>query len=59
MTAKARAKEIKRLAKETLGFERLRPGQLQAIEAVAGGRDTLAVMSTGYGKSARRSSSRR
>ncbi|HYG96313.1 MAG TPA: RecQ family ATP-dependent DNA helicase, partial [Solirubrobacterales bacterium] len=29
-----------------------RPGQLQAIDAVTTGRDTLAVMSTGYGKSA-------
>jgi ATP-dependent DNA helicase RecQ len=48
----ASAKDIKRLAKETLGFEKLRPGQLQAIEAVTAGRDTLAVMSTGYGKSA-------
>ena len=46
------AKEIRRLAKESLGIAKLRPGQLQAIEAVVGGRDTLAVMSTGYGKSA-------
>jgi ATP-dependent DNA helicase RecQ len=51
-SAVPQAKEIRRLAKETLGFEKLRPGQLQAIEAVAAGRDTLAVMSTGYGKSA-------
>ncbi|MGN6258233.1 MAG: RecQ family ATP-dependent DNA helicase [Solirubrobacterales bacterium] len=51
-SAKASAEDIGRLAKETLGIEELRPGQLQAIEAVAGGRDTLAVMSTGYGKSA-------
>jgi ATP-dependent DNA helicase RecQ len=50
--AKASKKDVERLAKETLGFEKLRPGQLQAIEAVTGGRDTLAVMSTGYGKSA-------
>jgi len=50
--AKTSKKGVERLAKETLGFERLRPGQWQAIEAVAGGRDTLAVMSTGYGKSA-------
>jgi ATP-dependent DNA helicase RecQ len=50
--SKASAKKIRELAKETLGFEKLRPGQLQAIEAVAAGRDTLAVMSTGYGKSA-------
>ncbi|HWO83877.1 MAG TPA: ATP-dependent DNA helicase RecQ [Solirubrobacterales bacterium] len=46
------AKEIARLARETLGIERLRRGQLQAIEAVAAGRDTLGVMATGYGKSA-------
>jgi len=50
--AGAPAKEIRRLAKETLGIEKLRPGQLQAVEAVTAGRDTLAVMSTGYGKSA-------
>jgi len=50
--AKSSQQDVKRLAKETLGFERLRPGQLQAIEAVTSGRDTLAVMSTGYGKSA-------
>jgi ATP-dependent DNA helicase RecQ len=50
--AMAAAKEIRRLAKETLGIAKLRPGQLQAIEAVTAGRDTLAVMSTGYGKSA-------
>jgi ATP-dependent DNA helicase RecQ len=44
--------EIERLAREKLGIEALHPGQLEAIEAVLGGRDTLAVMSTGYGKSA-------
>jgi ATP-dependent DNA helicase RecQ len=48
----AGAEKIRRLAKRTLGFAELRPGQLQAIEAVVEGRDTLAVMSTGYGKSA-------
>jgi ATP-dependent DNA helicase RecQ len=51
-SAEASVKEIRRRAKETLGIEALRPGQLQAIEAVTAGRDTLAVMSTGYGKSA-------
>jgi len=30
------AKEIARLARETLGIERLRHGQLQGIEAVTG-----------------------
>ena len=44
--------EIAGLARETLGIEELRRGQLQAIEAVTSGRDTLGVMSTGYGKSA-------
>jgi len=44
--------EIERLARERLGFERLRPGQLPAVEALAGGRDVLAVLPTGAGKSA-------
>ena len=46
------AARIERLAREKLGIEELHPGQLEAIEAVLSGRDTLAVMSTGYGKSA-------
>jgi ATP-dependent DNA helicase RecQ len=46
------AAAIEKLAKEKLGIEELHPGQLEATEAVVGGRDTLAVMSTGYGKSA-------
>src|SRR5215208_1313211 len=43
---------IERVAREAFGFEDLRPGQREAIEAVLEGRDTLAVMSTGSGKSA-------
>src|ERR671928_792358 len=43
---------IERVARETFGFETLRPGQREAIEAVLAGRDVLAVMSTGSGKSA-------
>ena len=43
---------IEGLARERLGFERLRPGQLRAAEALAGGRDVLAVLPTGGGKSA-------
>jgi ATP-dependent DNA helicase RecQ len=43
---------IERAASEVFGWERLRPGQHEAVEAVTGGRDVLAVMSTGYGKSA-------
>jgi len=43
---------IERLARERLGFERLRPGQLPAVEALVDGRDVLAVLPTGAGKSA-------
>ena len=35
-----------------LGLTRLRPGQGEAIEAAAAGRDVLAVLPTGWGKSA-------
>jgi len=43
---------IEELARERLGFERLRPGQLPAVQALAAGRDALAVLPTGGGKSA-------
>ena len=43
---------IEELARERLGFERLRPGQLSAVQALAAGRDALAVLPTGGGKSA-------
>ena len=43
---------VRELARERLGFEDLRPGQIEAIRSVVGGRDTLCVMSTGSGKSA-------
>ena len=43
---------IRELARERLGFEQLRPGQEQAVAAAAAGRDVLAVMPTGGGKSA-------
>ena len=48
----ASAETIRRVAKEVFGYDELRPGQLEAIESVLAGRDTLAVMSTGSGKSA-------
>ena len=52
-TARPRRRaEIRRVARELLGYDRLRPGQEEAIEAVLNGRDTLAVMATGQGKSA-------
>ena len=43
---------IEGLARDRLGFARLRPGQLPAAEALAAGRDVLAVLPTGGGKSA-------
>jgi ATP-dependent DNA helicase RecQ len=49
MSAKS---DIARAARELLGFEELRPGQEEAVRAVLAGRDTLAVMPTGSGKSA-------
>ncbi|WP_084958826.1 RecQ family ATP-dependent DNA helicase [Thermoactinospora rubra] len=47
--AKARSA---RAARRALGLKRLRPGQLEAMAALAQGRDTLVVMPTGSGKSA-------
>ena len=43
---------IEDLARERLGFQELRPGQLAAVQALADGRDVLAVLPTGAGKSA-------
>jgi ATP-dependent DNA helicase RecQ len=43
---------IRDLARSRLGFEHLRPGQLRAVAAAAAGRDVLAVLPTGGGKSA-------
>src|SRR5215467_1162807 len=43
---------IEELARDRLVFERLRPAQLSAVEALAGGHDVLAVLPTGGGKSA-------
>jgi ATP-dependent DNA helicase RecQ len=43
---------IERVAHEAFGFDALRPGQREAITSVLEGRDTVAVMSTGSGKSA-------
>jgi ATP-dependent DNA helicase RecQ len=48
----SRRDRIADTARDVLGFERLRPGQREAIESVLSGHDTLAVLSTGSGKSA-------
>src|SRR5207244_12606432 len=45
-------RSIHELARSRLGFERLRAGQLRAAAAAAAGRDALAVLPTGGGKSA-------
>src|SRR5881227_343028 len=45
-------KAVAELARSRLGFERLRAGQLRAVAAAAAGRDVLAVLPTGGGKSA-------
>jgi ATP-dependent DNA helicase RecQ len=52
VTTLATLESIRRLAGERFGFRRLRPGQLEAITAAAAGRDVLAVLPTGAGKSA-------
>jgi ATP-dependent DNA helicase RecQ len=44
--------DVDRLAAEVFGFTALRPGQRSALDAVLAGRDTLAVLPTGSGKSA-------
>jgi ATP-dependent DNA helicase RecQ len=56
MTASNAASVLDELALETardrLGYKAFRPGQAKAIAAVLAGRDTLAVLPTGAGKSA-------
>ncbi|WP_104173480.1 ATP-dependent DNA helicase RecQ [Arthrobacter sp. Y81] len=43
---------LRQLAAETFGLPQLRAGQLAGMRALVAGRDVLAVMPTGYGKSA-------
>jgi ATP-dependent DNA helicase RecQ len=51
-TAAVRTRRIREFAREVLGFEEFRPGQEAAMQAVVGGRDTLAVLPSGAGKTA-------
>ncbi|MBV7534538.1 ATP-dependent DNA helicase [Duganella sp. sic0402] len=44
-------KQIERLLRKVFGIEALRDGQRRVIDSVLAGRDTLAVMPTGSGKS--------
>ncbi len=43
--------DVQRVLKDTFGFDALRPGQDEVIAAVLDGRNVLAVMPTGSGKS--------
>src|SRR5687767_6388389 len=46
-----RPSSLHRSLRRTFGLDRLRPGQREVIAAVLEGRDTLAIMPTGAGKS--------
>jgi ATP-dependent DNA helicase RecQ len=46
-----RTSTLTRSLRRTFGLDQLRPGQREVIEAVLAGRDTLAIMPTGAGKS--------
>lgn len=50
--AKSRKSRIEKIAQSQFGYEQFRPGQQAAIQSIVEGRDTLAVMPTGSGKSA-------
>jgi ATP-dependent DNA helicase RecQ len=52
VSAGPRTADVDRVAREVFGFDALRPGQRSALDAVLAGRDTLAVLPTGSGKSA-------
>src|SRR5260370_23706815 len=43
---------VRQIARDVLGYPELRPGQLEAAAALADGRDCLAILPSGAGKSA-------
>src|SRR5213595_911875 len=47
----ARRPSLKRLMKGTFGLSGFRPGQQEVIDSIVNGRDTVAIMATGAGKS--------
>ncbi|MGY1630764.1 RecQ family ATP-dependent DNA helicase [Geodermatophilus sp. SYSU D01186] len=51
-SASVRTRRIREVARDLLGFEEFRPGQEEAMRSVVSGRDTLAVLPSGAGKSA-------
>ncbi|WP_116451980.1 RecQ family ATP-dependent DNA helicase [Blastococcus litoris] len=51
-SASVRTRRIREFARDVLGFEEFRPGQEAAMQSVVSGRDTLAVLPSGAGKTA-------
>ncbi|SOD95180.1 RecQ family ATP-dependent DNA helicase [Blastococcus haudaquaticus] len=51
-SASVRTRRIREFARDVLGYSEFRPGQEKAMQAVVGGRDTLAVLPSGAGKTA-------
>src|SRR4051812_3299465 len=51
-SASVRTRRIREIARDLLGYEEFRPGQERAMQSIAAGRDTLAVLPSGAGKSA-------
>jgi ATP-dependent DNA helicase RecQ len=51
-SASVRTRRLREVARDLLGFEDFRPGQERAMQSVLAGRDTLAVLPSGAGKSA-------
>ncbi|TFV67834.1 UNVERIFIED_ORG: ATP-dependent DNA helicase RecQ [Bacillus sp. AZ43] len=51
-SASVRTRRIRETARDVLGYEEFRPGQEAAMQSVVGGRDTLAVLPSGAGKTA-------
>ena len=51
-SASVRTRRIREFARDVLGFETFRPGQEAAMQSVVAGRDTLAVLPSGAGKTA-------
>ena len=45
-------RQVRSISQDKLGHDELHPGQAKALQAVLEGRDTLAIMPTGGGKSA-------
>ncbi|WP_089337812.1 RecQ family ATP-dependent DNA helicase [Blastococcus mobilis] len=51
-SASVRTRRIREFARDVLGYDEFRPGQEAAMQAVVAGRDTLAVLPSGAGKTA-------